>query len=159
MKLLDSKFKNNKKQYIFQCLMATLSLLIIFGVIDYVLHTVVVASLGATSFIIFTLPHRNSSRVRYILGGYVLGSIAGGICALLVSAQVLLSPMLVGALAVGLSMFLMVIFNMEHPPASAFALGIAIEGFDLKTVFFVFVVTIVLLVIKYLNRKWFIDLI
>lgn len=159
MKLLDSKFKNNKKQYVLQCLMATVSLLIIFGTIDYVLHTVIVASLGATSFIVFTLPHKNSSRARYILGGYVLGTVAGSICALLVSLHILLTPMLVGALAVGLSMFLMVIFNMEHPPASAFALGIAIEGFDLRTVFFVFLVTFTLLLIKYLNRKWFIDLI
>ncbi|MDA3846317.1 MAG: HPP family protein [Vallitaleaceae bacterium] len=159
MRFVDKKFKNNKKQYILQCLLATAALVLILISVDFVLHTAIVASLGATSFIVFTMPHKNRGKARYILGGYMFSVITGGICSIFINLNPNITPGILGAIAVGLCMFLMVVFNAEHPPAAALALGIVIEGFDIKTIIFVFFVSCLLLFVKYLNRRWIIDLV
>lgn len=155
---IDDKFLNNKWKFILQCFIVTcfLSLILIF--LDFVLKLSVVASLGATSFIIFTIPHKNASRVPYILGGYTVGVIVGIICTLGSHITMNIPLTIWGAIAIGLSMFLMVILNFEHPPAAALSLGLVMEGFDIKTVITVFTISISLLVIRWLLRKWLIDL-
>jgi len=158
IKLVDDKFKGNKKQYILQCLIATFCFLLILLYVDFLLQTAVVASLGATTFIIFTMPHKNRGKARYIIGGYAFGAISGGLCSLLMNIVTFSTPAILGAISVGLCMFLMVVFNAEHPPAAALALGIVIEGFDIRTIIFVFFVSLLLLFLKYLNRRWIIDL-
>ncbi len=158
MKLFDPKFRGNKKQYISQCLLATVALMIIMAYVEFVVDTVTVASLGATSFILFTMPHTHRSKPRYILGGYGIGSIVGVLCSLIIGLNTFVTPVVLGALAVGLCMFLMVILNFEHPPAAGFALGIVIEGFDLKTVLFVYFVCISLIIFTHFSKKWFVNL-
>lgn len=64
-----------------------------------------------------------------------------------------------GAIAIGLSMFLMVIFNFEHPPATALALGLVTEGYDIRTIIIVFMISGILLLVRRLFRHWLIDLI
>lgn len=158
MKVFDDKFKSNKRQYILQCLMATVALLIVMTYVNYVVDTVIVASLGATSFILFTMPHTHSSKPRYIIGGYFIASVVGVLCSLLIGLNTFVTPVILGAIAVGLCMFLMVILNFEHPPAAGFALGIVIDGFDVKTILFVYFMCLALILFTYLNKKWFIDL-
>jgi len=46
----------------------------------------------------------------------------------------LLSSVFIYSLAVGFSIFIMVALNIEHPPASATALGIVMNDFSLKAV-------------------------
>jgi CBS-domain-containing membrane protein len=158
VKIIDDKFKNNKARYIVQCLVTTGILLVVLMYIDLVLETAIVASLGATTFIIFTVPHKNRSKARYIIGGYTCGVISGTACAFLVGLTSFLSVGVAGAIAVGLAMFLMVITDTEHPPAAAVALGLTIEGFDMRTIIVVYIVSIFLMLVKRYAGRWLIDL-
>lgn len=158
-KFIDEEFLLNKWKYISQCLIVTLFFGIVLLFLDFVVKIAIVASLGATCFIIFTIPHKNASKTSYIVGGYSVGAVVGGICTL--GAHLVQSvPLgLWGAIAIGLSMFLMVILNFEHPPATAFALGLVTEGFDLRTITIVFMISFLLLLFRKVFRRWLIDLI
>jgi len=57
----------------------------------------------------------------------MLGFLFGGAC-YLIPHSLWVEAALVYSLAVGLSIFSMVVFDMEHPPAAGTALGIAITG-------------------------------
>ncbi len=61
-----------------------------------------------------------------------------------------------GAVGIGVSMLLMVVFNLEHPPASALSLGIIIEGLVILTVF---IIADFFLGVRKLLKNWLIDLV
>jgi CBS-domain-containing membrane protein len=155
---IDKKVKGHLKQYVLQCLIATLALVIVLFYMDIMLKTAIVASIGATSFIIFTMPQTYRAEARYILGGYAVGAIVGVLLNMLHVSNADLSINVIGSVAVGLAMFIMVITNTEHPPAAALALGIAVEGYTVNMLLFVFGVTSLLLFVKWMLRKWLIDL-
>lgn len=137
MKFIDEKFRNNKARYLFQCSLITVSVLILLLLMDIISDRVIVASLGASSFIAFTMPHTHVSSPRFLIAGYIIGIFSAWICAkisyFLVGNQQYIAyqisyHIIFGALAVGLSVFLMVVFNSEHPPAAALALGLIMDG-------------------------------
>ena len=158
MKFLDVKVKKLWLRYLLQCLGATLVFILVLLSVDFVLNSGVVASIGATLFIIFTMPHTNRSKPRYILGGYTAGAVSGVSIFLLLSAFGVTNHVLIGSIAVGVCMLLMVITNTEHPPAAAFAYGVGSAGLIYKEILFVYIVTILLLIFKRIAKKWLIDL-
>lgn len=158
MRFIDKNFRGNMLQYVVQCLIATASLVVVLFYIDIVIDTAVVASIGATSFILFTMPHASRSKAFYILGGYATGTIIGVLSNSILLTNIGLPVNVVGAVAVGLAMFIMVITNTEHPPAAALALGIAINGYTVNMLIFVYGVAVTLILIKWTLRKWLIDL-
>lgn len=158
MSLIDKRFRDNKKQYILQCLIATGALILVLYFVDYFARTSVVASIGATAFILFTMPHTNRSKPRFILGGYLAGILSGITGALMIQLISGMPITLAAGVAVGIAMFIMVVFNVEHPPAAAVAFGVALDGFDLYSYILLYGVVFALYFIVYLNRKWFIDL-
>lgn len=135
---LDEGFKKHKKQFILQSLMAVgvVSMVLLF--LDLLADGIVVASIGASSTIAFGNPHDKTASPRYLIGGYTFGVISGGFCCLVAFGLDQLVPgfnsgivmALLGAFSVGLTMFLMVITNTEHPPSSALALGLVLNGFS-----------------------------
>ncbi|HEX9758028.1 MAG TPA: HPP family protein [Nitrospiria bacterium] len=133
MEIFDEKFKSNKISYVLQCLLASSTVFIILLVLDAKNNAVVISALGASSFIAFTMPERVSSRPRYLIGGYMEGIISGGVIhALLpfisgIFSSGILNYAFFGALAVGLSIFLMVVIQTEHPPAAGLALALIIN--------------------------------
>ena len=80
MRLLDEKFLKNKWSYIFQPLLAAGAIFLILLELDAISDAAIVASLGASSFIVFTMPDIESSKVRCLVGGYIVGIIAGCLC-------------------------------------------------------------------------------
>lgn len=158
MKLIDPKLKGHIGHYILQCLIATVALIFVLLYVDVFFQAAIVASIGATSFIIFTMPHTNSAKAYYIIGGYTVGIVCGVVSQQLLFFIGVVNISIVGAVAVGLAMFIMVITNTEHPPAAALALGIAVEGYTGEMLLFVYLVTICLLFIKWLLRRILIDL-
>ncbi len=142
MRLLDKRFGENKAQYVLQCLLATVSILLIQLVIGAFAHIVVVAAFGASAFIAFTMPHAEVSKARFLIGGYLVGLVIGTagneIAALLrpgdVSQWAQLARVTVACASVGVTMLVMVVTDTEHPPAAGLALGIALESqWDLLT--------------------------
>ncbi|MFW6381746.1 MAG: HPP family protein [Bacillota bacterium] len=80
----------------------------------------ILAGVGSTFFTIFALPNNRTARSRNILGSYVISIIVGLFCFNYFFSYVS------GGLSVGLSTFLMVLTDTEHPPAAGIALGLAL---------------------------------
>lgn len=133
MKLFDAKFRRYMPRYLAQTLLATVSVLATLLILHAITQAALAAALGASTFIAFTMPNKQASRPRYLIGGYVCGTAAGlaswalmthGGAAWIAQLGVRQLPMATfGALAVGLAMLAMVVTDTEHPPAAGLALG------------------------------------
>ncbi|MDX9872105.1 MAG: HPP family protein [Clostridia bacterium] len=165
--LLDEKFQNNKAKYILQCSLTTISVFILLLLLDIISDRVVVASLGASAFIVFTMPHARASSPRLLLAGYAIGIAAAGLCVclsgLLLNGHVFIVDGIsyndiFGALAVGLSVFLMVVTNSEHPPAAGLALGLVMDGCPSISILVAAVGIAALTLIKTALKRYMIDL-
>ncbi len=135
MTIFDPKFTEHKKEYLFQTLLVVMVITVIMMLVDAPSNSALVASIGSTAFIVFAMPHRNVSKERYIIWGYLLSFVVGVGGRLIVLALTSTTPLSSTALiclgsgfAVGLSTLSMVITNSEHPPAAGFALGIVLNG-------------------------------
>ena len=166
MKIIDTKLKHNIGRYIFQCFLATLAILIVLLFLDVLKHTAIIASLGATAFIVFATPKSYPSLPRPLIGGYIVGIFVGSLCYLLSTSSWILAlvptqkllHLIFGSLAVGISIFLMVITDTEHPPAAGIALGLVINEWDYRTIIFIISGVLVLFLIKILLRSVLVDL-
>jgi CBS-domain-containing membrane protein len=165
MSIIDEQFKDHKIHYILQCLLATISLFVVLVFLDVVKESAIITALGASSFIVFAMPHRYSAQNKRILGGYLVGLIIGFIF-YNISTTTLLHVILTSkfiiifsaASSVGLSIFFMVLFNIEHAPACGVALGLVINEWTIETIVFILIAVLWIIVIKTMARKWFIDL-
>ena len=124
------KFRSFWKNYVFQSLLATLTVFIVLLFLN-IEHAVIVSSIGATAFIVFAMPKSITAKPRNVIGGHLVGLLFGSLCALIPQPSSIHS-VIVYSLAVGLSIFTMVIIDTEHPPAAGTALGVVIQGFSLN---------------------------
>lgn len=138
------------KYYVFQSFFAVVTLFIVLLALRME-HPVKIASIGSSAFIVFAMPNSITAKPRNVIGGHVVGLICGSLCALIPSTTLYHSA-LVYSLAVGLSIFIMVVIDMEHPPASGTALGFAITGFSDEATIAVMASTVVLALIHRIFR-------
>jgi CBS-domain-containing membrane protein len=159
---LDKKFVKRPGRYILQCAIAGVVAMAMLSGLGLLTYTGMVAALGATIFMTFTMPHRVSSRPRYLIGGYLMGTITGVLCsyAFIRPDAWLPSPgvLFLGAIAVGTASLLMVATNTEHPPAAGFALGLVLQQWDYKTLMYVLACVCVLSIIRGALKRYLIDL-
>lgn len=154
---------DNFKRNAMQCGLAGLVVLIL--MLDAVTQTVLIAALGASTFIAFALPRSPHSGPRHMIGGYVVGILAGSLMGTLntwitLSASADHALMIIfGAIAISLAMFTMVLTRTEHPPAAALALGLVLNDWTLLTLFVVLSGVIGLSIIKQLVMPALLDLI
>ena len=148
-----------------QCGLAGLVVLVLLFVFDSVTQTVLIAALGASAFIAFAVPRSPHSGPRHMIGGYMVGILAGSLMATLASI-IDLPPgehhaviIIFGAIAISLAMFTMVVTRTEHPPAAALALGLVLNEWSLLTLLVVFGGVIGLSIIKQLILPALLDLI
>jgi len=164
--VFDEKFRRNKVRYVFQCILATMAVFFVLLVLDAMTDAAVIASLGATSFIVFTMPGAHLSRPRFLIGGYLVGIAAGGLCYSLSLVPSLAQLPIVreipyvvfGALAVGLAILVMVVTDTEHPPAAGLALGLVLDEYNHRTVAVVLIGVVALFIIKTVLRPVLKDL-
>ena len=151
-----AEFREHWKNYIIQSTLATLVLLLALWVMS-AQQMVLIASLGATSFIVFALPNAVTARARNVIGGHLVGLACGSLCHLLAVPG---SPTVIVAyaVAVGISMFLMVVLDVEHPPAAGTALGVAILGASWGVFLAVVTGTALLALAHRALRRWLRDL-
>ena len=148
-----------------QCGLAGFVVFVLLLVLDAVTQTVLIAALGASTFIAFAVPRSLHSGPRSLIGGYVVGMLAGALMGTLnniieVSANYDHSVMVIcGAIAISLAMFTMVVTRTEHPPAAALALGLVLNEWSLLTLIVVLLGVIGLSVIKQLVLPALLDLI
>lgn len=144
------------KNYVFQSLFATLAIFIVLLTLS-LQEAVIIASIGATTFIVFAMPKSITAKPRNVIGGHIVGLISGSLCAL-IPHPLFIHSIMVYSLAVGFSIFIMVITDTEHPPASGTALGVAIHGFSLGVTITVIISVVILSLIHHLFKRYLRDL-
>jgi len=166
MYVFDPKVKISVIKYIIQPLIAMIAILIPLIFLDVLHETAIIASLGATAFVVFSRPHSKFSQPRRLFGGYLVGIGVGVIlwylCRLLSSSTILSEKFLLiflGALAVGFSIFVMVVTDTEHAPAAGIALGLVINRWDYLTLIFILSSVSLFFFIKKLLKSKMIDLV
>jgi CBS-domain-containing membrane protein len=165
--LFDSFFKKAPKRYIRQSLLAALVVAIILLFFRMLGDFVIVAALGASTFIVFAMPSSITAEPRRLIGGHAVGLLSGALCyfvflsgyldRLITDQEVLF--ILAGALSVGLSIFLMAITDTEHPPAATTAIGIIASGWSYKIALFVLLSALCLSLARRLLRSRLKDLV
>jgi CBS-domain-containing membrane protein len=166
MNIFDRKVKKNLGRYIFQCAIATAAITMILIFLDVLTHTAIIAALGATAFIVFTMPKAYASGPRPLIGGYLIGIIVGCACSLLSTLRFVLpffmtritSYTIFGALAVGVAIFLMAVTNTEHAPAAGISLGLVINEWNYATVLFILAAVLFMIGLRRLLKSILIDL-
>jgi len=150
------EFKRLWKNYLYQSFLATIVVFIVLLLLNME-NAVVIASIGATAFIVFTMPRNITAAPRRVIGGHLIGLFSGSLCALIPHSSIFPS-VIVYSLAVGISIFLMVALDAEHPPAGGTALGVAITGFSLNVMIAVFTSSIVLSLAHRFSKRFLKDL-
>jgi len=126
-----AKFRTYWQYYVFQSLAATVALFALMMIINIQEKPVIIASIGATTFIVFTMPGYLTAKPRNVIGGHIIGMLCGFIASaaiIIMGNPSAITLAMILSLAVGLSIFIMVVLDMEHPPASGTALGVALHG-------------------------------
>ncbi len=163
MKWFDAKFRRIPGHYIVQCLMATVAIMVVLALMDVVEQTALIASLGASAFIAFTMPQAHVSEPRYLVGGYVVGLVVGVAFGLTFRWLPLPAEaawregaeIVLGGLAVGVAIFIMVLTNTEHPPAAGIALGLVVnQTWDVVTLAVILSAIVSLCLVKWLLRRY-----
>jgi len=166
MRILDVKLKHNVWRYVFQSSLAALTILCVLIFLGVLKHTAIIASLGATLFIVFTTPRAYSSHPRPLIGGYLVGIASGVFCNFISESLLILnvspnkeiSYIIFGALAAGIAIFIMTITDTEHPPAAGIALGLVLNEWDHNTLIFILTAVVLLFIVKSLLRRVLIDI-
>jgi len=150
---IKSKFKKLWKYYILQSLLATAVLFILVLVLGrYKLVTI--SAMGATAFIVFTMPKAVSAKTKNVIGGHLVGLASGAIFYFTTLPYFLEYP-----LAVGLAILLMVTLDVEHPPAAGTALAVVINEVSLDAFIIIMLSAVILSQCRYYLRGYLKDLV
>ncbi|MBD3296881.1 MAG: hypothetical protein GF392_05885 [Candidatus Omnitrophica bacterium] len=164
-KLFDRKYRGNRVQYVLQSVAAGAAVACALALFDVVNQPHILASLGASALVAFTLPHKDLSAPRHLIGGYLIGVSVGALAHLLTVIRIepyilfKMEHLVAAAIAVAVAMFLMAVTNTEHPPAGGIALGFAINDWTGKTLFLVIAAITVLSLIQVALKPYMIDLV
>lgn len=124
----------------------------------------IIASFGASAFIVFARPHAETSKPRNLIGGYIVGIFVGAavhyatVLPIEHDVAVWVLHIVSGAAAVGISMFLMAVTETEHAPAAGIALGFVLNDWTFSTILFVVLGITVISVFHRLMRPRMMDL-
>jgi len=165
--LIDKKFRKNTLKYITQCFLASLTMLAVLIFLDVLNEAALITALGASAFIVFTMPTQYSSDPRRIIGGYSVGLFVGFIFYLISTSELnniisenhTMTLVIFGSIAVGFAIFIMAVTNTEHAPAAGIALGLVINKWDYLTIGFIIIAVIWFVGIQIVLKKHLMDLI
>jgi CBS-domain-containing membrane protein len=153
---IRGEFPRLWKNYLYQSFLAAIVVFVVLLILT-IEQAVIIASIGATAFIVFTMPRNICARPRRVIGGHIVGLVSGSLCALIPHSSTLASISVI-ALAVGISICLMVAIDVEHPPASGTALGVALSGFTPSAMIAVLTSSILLSLAHTFSKKFLKDL-
>ncbi len=150
---ITNKFKQQWRNYLWQ------SLLVVFVLFVIVLalgkeKIVTISSMGATAFIIFAMPKTVSAKTRNVVCGHLVGLACGAIFYFIALPYWAEYP-----LVVGLAMLLMVVFDVEHPPAAGTALAVVMSEISLDAFITIMLSAVILTQCRYYLKKYLKDLV
>ena len=155
---IDPQFSSHWRIYVLQSVYASIAVFFITLVLGME-HAVVIASIGATSFIVFAMPNNISGQPKRIIGGHLLGFFIGSCFAVFPIMDFLLFGALWHALAVGITLFAMVVLDFEHPPAAGTALGMTVTGYSQDAAIAIITSVILLALISHYAKPFIRDLV
>lgn len=100
----------------------------------------VIASMGASTVLVFAVPHGQLSQPWAVVGGHISSAIVGVTCAHWIS-----QPILAAALSVSLAIVVMYYLRCIHPPGGATALTAVIGGKSIQGLGYQYVIAPVLI--------------
>jgi CBS-domain-containing membrane protein len=153
---IRQEFRALWKNYLYQSSLAVIVILFVLWLLSAE-EAVIIASIGSTAFIIFTMPSYPTAKSRRVIGGHLIGFFCGVLGAWVLGLADI-PPIIIYSLAVGISIFLMVALNFEHAPAAGTALGIAISGFSLKVLIAILTSVIILALAHHYLKRYLRDL-
>ena len=155
------EFRSYWKHYVLQSLLATLVVFVVILSLSVDQDAVIIASIGATAFVIFAMPGSITAKSKNVIGGHLVG-LACGFLSSLIPVPSCINPAIghsfVYALAVGLSIFVMVVTDTEHPPAAGTALGVVVSGVSYRVTIAVVASAVLLSLIRKLFKPHIRDL-
>lgn len=170
--LINPRAKHYKWHFALQCLLFTLvvlAILLLLGqvMMKQILGAVGASSLAATAFIAFTLPQSPVAKPRRILGSYLICLLLGALGSYIAKyvspiphiEHYILMHQIVGAGVAGCAMFFMVLFDVEHPPAAGFSLGLMIDHWNHWTLLIVAGSIVVIVMIAWILQNWLVSLV
>ena len=161
LRLRLTKFRTYWQYYVFQSLAATVALFALMMIINIQEKPVIIASIGATTFIVFTMPGYLTAKPRNVIGGHIIGMLCGFIASaaiMIMGNPSAITLAMILSLAVGLSIFVMVVLDMEHPPASGTALGVVLHGISVTVALTILISILFLSLVHKLFRHYLRDL-
>jgi CBS-domain-containing membrane protein len=165
MKIFDTSFSHHKINYFLQPFLASLCLFLVILLGENLGNNIIIASVGATAFIIFVVPNYKLGTARLILGGYIVSILVGFIFFHIFTLsdvfwkEHLLLKAFFSSFAVGVAIFIMVVIDCEHPPAAGVALDVVIRHHNYISFLYLLFTVAFMLLIKHLLRKYLINLI
>ena len=164
--LLDQYIHSKWAHYIFQCALATISLIMILIVGNTLLRAAIVVGVASSAFTVFVVPNSVAATPRKVIGGHFVAGLVGAAISLLVqlpgieayTSETRYILEIAAALSVGVGIVLMVVTNTEHPPAAGTSMGLVIYGFDWSSVAFILASALLLSVVRVILRNRMINL-
>lgn len=153
---MDKEFRLYWKHYVLQSMLATLSVFMVLYFLS-LQDAVIIASIGATAFIVFAMPDSITAQSRNVIGGHIVGLFCGFLFSLIPHSALLFS-ILIYSLAVGTSIFVMVVTDTEHPPAAGTALGVVMTGISFQVLIVVVMSIVILSAVHRLFKPYLKDL-
>lgn len=147
------KFKRLWKYYLLQSSLAGIALFIIVLALDKD-KMVTVSAIGATAFIVFAMPKAVSAQTKNVIGGHLVGLAVGAVFYFAGLPYFVEYP-----LAVGITIFLMVALDVEHPPAVGTALAVVINEVTLNAFVGIMISAVILSQCRYYLRRYLKDLV
>lgn len=151
---------------VIQTLITFFIMLFVFLIFQVKLGNVFTASVASSTFAIFCLPATITASTRNVLGGYIVGIVMGLICYLFhhnylyqfqqIPDQVLMDIEV--AMAVGLCVFSMALFEVEHPPAVGITVGIILLNWTVNSVLITFALICGMLVMRLIFERFIVDI-
>lgn len=128
------------------------------------------SSLASSAYLIFASPSSQAAAARRLVGSYAIAIVCGIIIRhfatwLMAEHGVMLLGLthdphmywLSGAVSVGVSMFVMLLFRLQHPPAAGMALVMVIDQRSYEGILAIFFLAVLLAIIKIVLRRYLCD--
>lgn len=155
---LAIKFRSSWKNYIWQSVAATCGISVALVVFRIHKSPIIIASLGATTFIVFAMPSDITAKGYHVIGGHCIGIVCGLVCGMIPDINTAVTVFSL-ALSVGISLFVMVASDTEHPPACGTAMGIAHAEFNPLLLVSLVAAAVILALIRALLKPYLKDLV
>jgi len=153
METRRSKFKKLWKYYILQSLLAAVVLFVIVLIFGEE-RMIAISAMGATTFIAFAMPKANAAQTKHIIGGHLVGLLSG-----VVFFHTGLPYFVQYPLVIGVVIFLMVVLDVEHPPAAGTALAVLANEVSINIFVTIIITAVFLSQCRYYVRKHLKDLV